>query len=92
MKATGGSSIQAGQALQEAGAELLGVAAIFTYGLDVASQRFDAAKMPWAALTSFGALMNEALAMGTLTAADKAVLSDWQKDPAAWSVARGGAG
>lgn len=36
---TGGSSITAVEALQEAGAEVLGVVAIFTYGLNKAAKR-----------------------------------------------------
>jgi orotate phosphoribosyltransferase len=89
---TGTSSINAAVALVESGAELLGVTAIFTYGLDVAADRFEQAQIPWAALTTFDALMSDALAAGSLTPSDKAILSDWRKDPAAWSQARGGAG
>ena len=38
---TGGSSINAVQALEEAGAEVLGVVAIFTYGLAKADEMFE---------------------------------------------------
>jgi len=89
---TGTSSIGAAVALKESGAELLGVVAIFTYGLDVAEQRFAEADIPWAALTNFNALMADSLARGALKPADQAILTDWQKDPAAWSKVRGGAG
>lgn len=88
---TGGSSIDAALALVEAQAELLGVAAIFTYGLDVAAQRFADAGISLTTLTSFDELMEEALATGKLSAAHKAILADWQRDPSAWSVERGGA-
>lgn len=87
---TGGSSIDAAQALVEAGAELLGVAAIFTYGLGVARARFEDAGVALVTLTSFDELMDEALARGTLSAAHKAILADWQRDPSAWSQERGG--
>ncbi len=89
---TGGSSIEAAQALLEAGAHLYGVAAIFTYGLDKAAIRFEQAGIGWAALTDFEVLMQEAVNLGTLTLKDKEILADWQKDPAAWSLTRGGAG
>ncbi len=89
---TGGSSIDAALGLKEAGADLLGVAAIFTYGLSISNERFAKAKIPFATLTRFETLMQESLEMGTLTNADKDILADWQKDPAAWSLARGGKG
>ena len=38
---TGGSSIKAAEALKSAGAEVLGMAAIFTYGFDAAVQNFE---------------------------------------------------
>jgi orotate phosphoribosyltransferase len=88
---TGGSSIDAARALIDAEADLLGVAAIFTYGLDVASARFDEAGIALTTLTSFDQLMDEALALGKLSAAHKAILADWQRDPSAWSAERGGA-
>ncbi len=89
---TGGSSLEAAGAVMEAGGNLLGVAAIFTYELDAASGSFDEAGTPLATLTGFGALMDEALFRGRLSAADKAILADWRRDPAAWSAARGGEG
>lgn len=88
---TGGSSIDAARVLTDAGADLCGVAAIFTYGLDVAQRRFADAGISLFTLTNFGALMDEALAQGKLSAAHKAIIGDWQRDPSAWSVERGGA-
>jgi orotate phosphoribosyltransferase len=88
---TGGSSLEAAGALVEAGAELLGVAAIFTYGLEVAARRFAEAGVPLATLTDFDQLMEEALAQGELTAAEKAIVADWKRDPGEWSASRGGA-
>jgi orotate phosphoribosyltransferase len=89
---TGGSSIDAAEGLIEAGADLLGVVAIFTYGLEKAATRFAEAGIQFATLTDFNALMDVAVEIDKLSVDDKAVLSEWQKDPTAWSVARGGAG
>ncbi len=89
---TGGSSIEAAQGVIDAGGDLLGVAAIFTYGLDKASGRFSEAKIPCDTLTDFSSLLDAALAMGSLDAQSKRVLASWREDPAAWSVQRGGAG
>ncbi len=89
---TGGSSVGAAQPLIDAEAELLGIAAIFTYGLDVADRRFAEAKIPWVSLTTFEKLLTVALSEEKISASEKAILADWQKDPAQWSLARGGAG
>lgn len=88
---TGGSSIEAANGVIEAGGELLGVAAIFTYGLEKAAQRFSEAKMECETLTSFNVLMQEAVKMGSLGADNMKTLEDWQKNPGAWSSERGGA-
>ncbi|MCK9459189.1 MAG: orotate phosphoribosyltransferase [Proteobacteria bacterium] len=88
---TGGSSLEAATALVEAGAALEGLAAIFTYGLPVAAKRLAEAGVDAIALSNFNALMEEALAQGALTAAQKAIIAEWQRDPGAWSKDRGGA-
>ena len=88
---TGGSSLQAANGVVEAGGNLLGVAAIFTYGLPVAAKRFEEAQVPFCTLTSFPVLMDVAKGQGSLDEAQKETISKWQKDPAAWSSSRGGA-
>ena len=87
---TGGSSLQAAEGLVAEGAQLLGVLAIFTYGLAVATEKFAAAGIPCVALTDFRALMDVAQARGHLSAEEAAVIATWQEDPSAWSVAHGG--
>jgi len=89
---TGGSSLAAAQGIIDAGAQLLGVIAIFSYALDVARERFEAAKVAFDSLTSFPQLLEVSLATGSLDAAQKAILAEWRRDPAAWSLERGGAG
>jgi orotate phosphoribosyltransferase len=85
---TGGSSIAAAEGIVEAGGKLLGVLAIFTYGLDVATRKFKAAGIPLFALTSFEVMREEAEEMGLLKGEDAHVLSEWQRDPALWSETR----
>ena len=89
---TGSSSIEAAKAIVESGAELFGVAAIFTYGLEAATQRFSEAGMNYAALTSFDELIQLALENGSISQPDIEILMEWQRDPAGWSISRGGAG
>jgi orotate phosphoribosyltransferase len=89
---TGGSSIDAAKGVVEAGGELLGVGAIFTYGLKKATTAFADAGFPFATLTNFSVLMEQAIEMGSFSADHKDVIAEWQQDPAAWSSSRGGAG
>jgi orotate phosphoribosyltransferase len=89
---TGGSSVDAARGLAEAGAQVIGVAAIFTYGLEKASRTFAEAGFLLATLTSFEMLVEEAVTGGHLSATDQKLISEWRLDPAAWSLARGGAG
>ncbi|MBN2715338.1 MAG: orotate phosphoribosyltransferase, partial [Deltaproteobacteria bacterium] len=61
---TGKSSIDAANGVVDAGGDLLGVAAIFTYGLPVAAQQFTDAGMAFDTLTSFETLMDVAEELG----------------------------
>lgn len=88
---TGGSSLDAAGALAEAGADLRGVTAIFTYGLDVAARRFEEAELELIALTDLGSMLAEAESSGRLGSGERAILESWRRDPAAWSLERGGA-
>jgi orotate phosphoribosyltransferase len=88
---TGKSSIDAANGVVDAGGDLLGVAAIFTYGLQKAVQQFADAKMPFDTLTTFEALMDVAQELGTLNAEQKEIIATWQVDPGQWSADRGGA-
>jgi len=85
---TGGSSVSAAEGLKEAGAEVLGVAAIFTYGLDTAHKAFSDAGIPLYTLTSFDVLAEEAAHGGRLSKSDLDTLAEWQRDPGLWSEKR----
>jgi orotate phosphoribosyltransferase len=85
---TGGSSVSAAEGLKEAGAEVLGVAAIFTYGLDAAHKAFSDAGIPLYTLTSFDVLAEEAARSGRLGKSDLDTLAEWQRDPGLWSERR----
>ena len=89
---TGGSSIEAAKGVVEAGGTLLGVGAIFTYGLAKADAAFAEAGFEFATLTNFGVLMEQAIEIGSLSPEHKEVIAEWQVDPATWSSSRGGAG
>ncbi|NOU82657.1 orotate phosphoribosyltransferase [Paenibacillus sp. LMG 31459] len=83
---TGGSSIKAAQAVQEAGGVPLAVLAIFSYELDRAVDAFAAADIPLQSLSNYSTLIDVALAQGTIADSDVALLQSWRKDPAAFGV------
>lgn len=85
---TGGSALQAVDALQAAGAEVVAVVAIFTYSFQETAQRFADAQVDLSVLTDVEALQAVALQEGLLSPAAASVLADWQQDPQAWSAAR----
>jgi orotate phosphoribosyltransferase len=84
---TGKSSLQAVDALREAGAQVLGMTAIFTYGFPAASEAFTAADCPLHTLSDYDHLLKSAESRGSLIAEELTALSGWRHDPKAWSEA-----
>ena len=80
---TGQSSLKAVHALQDIGCEVLGMAAIFTYVLPIARQRFEEAMIELFTLTNYNTLVQEAIAKGYIEAKEEETLIEWRKDPAA---------
>lgn len=68
---TAGSSIETVEALREAGAEVLGIASIFTYGTSKAEANLSAAKVVNHSLSSLHVLVDVALEEGRITPAQK---------------------
>ena len=81
---TGGSSLKAAQAMQEAGFKVIGMAAIFTYGFDVAEKAFAESKMPLICLGDFNHLLTEAVAKKYLDEGELGYVKSWRADPANW--------
>ncbi len=77
---TGGSSIKAIDALRRAGAEVLGLAAIFTYSFDHADQNLKDAKVPYLTLSDYNVMLDEAIKTGYIKAEEKSLLEEWRKD------------
>lgn len=75
----GGSVLQAAQALQDAGFEVAGIAAIFTYGLPQAQQAIQEAGFTFHTLTDFPALVEQARESGAIAAEDLPMLSEWHE-------------
>lgn len=84
---TGGSVIEAVQALREAGCEVLGVVAIFTYELEKGDQQLKAAGISAYSLTDFTTLSNLAEEKGLISKGNLESLSEWRKSPSEWGTA-----
>jgi len=83
---TGGSAIDASNAVSEAGGDVLGVLAIFTYQLAKATERFTEADIEFNTLTDFTTLIDIAISENYLSSKDKESVLKWYKDPQAWLV------
>ncbi|GLX68295.1 orotate phosphoribosyltransferase [Paenibacillus glycanilyticus] len=81
---TGGSSLKAGLAVREAGAEVLSVLAIFTYQFEKASNAFAAENMPLETLSNYSALIEVAAEIGKVQNEDIATLQSWRANPEAF--------
>ena len=78
---TGGSVIEVVEALREAGAEVLGIASIFTYGLSSGKERLAAAKVENHSLSNFGAVCEAAAESGAIKPEDIERLRKFQANP-----------
>ena len=81
---TGVSSLSAVAALRAAGLEVLGMVALFTYGFDLARDRFAAEGVALTTLTDYSALVAAARAAGVVRPEDEPVLLAWRTDPSRW--------
>lgn len=81
---TGGSSLKAVEALRQAGASVLGMAAIFSYGFEVATDNFREADVELHTLTNYHMLIETALATGDIQQDQLEMLQQWREDPAGW--------
>lgn len=81
---TGMSSLAAVKALRAAGAQVLGMVAIFTYGFDLAAQRFEEDKVRLDTLSNYSALVDVASETGYISSAAKSLLHEWRENPSEW--------
>jgi orotate phosphoribosyltransferase len=81
---TGKSSLQAVEALRAAEYDVAGLAAIFSYGFDVATENFSEAKCPFVTLSNYNALIKYAEQNQYIKAADVLMLKQWRENPAEW--------
>jgi orotate phosphoribosyltransferase len=81
---TGGSSLDAVRALQESNANVLGMLAVFTYGLKAATDNFEKAGCKLFTLSNYNALLFQAKTQELITDAELEILEKWKVNPKEW--------
>lgn len=81
---TGGSVLKAVHAVQAAGAEVMGVVAVFSYELAAATKNFTDEQISFHTVTNYSTLIDVAKQNGDITDTDLASLKQWRADPAKW--------
>ncbi|MFQ9655179.1 MAG: orotate phosphoribosyltransferase [Enterococcus sp.] len=82
---TGGSVLEACEAAAREGANVLGVAAIFTYELPQGLTNFEKAQLPLVTLTNYSTMIDTALKMDYIGKEDIALLQQWKQSPQTWT-------
>ena len=83
---TGGSSLAAADALGEAGAEVVGMTAIFTYGFEIAEKNFSDKGVDLLVLSDYHHLLDHAQDERMFENDTLKTLKEWRSDPASWKV------
>jgi orotate phosphoribosyltransferase len=81
---TGMSSLSAVEALREAGAEVKGMVAIFTYGFDLAKSNFKKEKVNLHTLSDYDTLIDQALKSEYVDESNIDSLRKWRENPDKW--------
>ncbi|ATP93853.1 MULTISPECIES: orotate phosphoribosyltransferase [Bacillus] len=82
---TGGSVLEVVAALEEEGCDVLGVVAIFTYGLPKATAAFQEKNIPYVTLTDYDTLTEVALELKAIEPSAMNKLKRWRQDPSSES-------
>jgi len=81
---TGGSSLKAVEALRDAGFDVVGMVASYTYGFPVAEEAFATAGVKLVTISNYEATTQIAAETGYISHDDLAVLAEWRKSPDTW--------
>lgn len=83
---TGMSSLEAVEALRSAGADVIGMCALFTYGFPQAEEAFTKANVKLITLSNYNALMEVAEEQHLVKPEDAEKLQQWRLSPSTWGV------
>lgn len=81
---TGMSSLAAKNALVNAGADIMGMVAIFSYNFNQSRKAFEAANVELTTLTNYDSLIEVAAETGYVNPSDIEVLKEWRISPSTW--------
>lgn len=81
---TGGSSLKVVDVLRTADVQVLGMAAIFTYGFPLADANFEEKDVKLVCLSNYDCLIQEALKLDYIGESQLATLAQWRQDPGTW--------
>lgn len=81
---TGGSSLKAVEALRQAGFEVVGMVASFTYGFPIAAEAFQKSGVELVTLSDYDHLVEVARETGYVKEGDMETLHEWREAPAEW--------
>jgi orotate phosphoribosyltransferase len=81
---TGGSSLKTVDALREAGIEVAGMVAIFTYGFQIAANNFAEKNVKLDTISNYNALIEVALEHNYISAEQVESLAAWRLAPEQW--------
>lgn len=83
---TGGSSLAAVRSLREAGIEVLGMMAIFTYGFPISTENFKEENVNLDVLSDYSNLLNLAVQGKYINDQQLVSLREWRKSPETWKI------
>jgi len=83
---TGKSSLNAVNALKEAGARVIGMVAIFNYGFPVAEKNFKESHIDLTTLSDYENLIEQALETNFISTKQVTTLKAWREDPGEWNA------
>ena len=83
---TGKSSLNAVRALKEAGINVKGMVAIFTYGFDIATENFKKENIDLNTLSNYENLLEQALETNYISEKELKTLSEWNTNPSEWNA------
>ena len=83
---TGKSSLGAVRVLQDAGAEVLGMLALFTYNFEISNQNFSKAAVPLNTLSDYDHLIKEAVNLDYIEEEHMELLRSWRSNPTKWDT------
>lgn len=83
---TGGSSLKVVEYLRAEGYNVMGMAAIFTYGFQIADDNFKNADCEYITLGNYASMIEQAVASGYVKESDLVSLAKWRDNPSQWDV------